>query len=331
MAKRDYYDILGVSRTASQDEIRKAHRKLVRQFHPDVNKNNASATEKFKEVQEAYDVLSDETKRKNFDQFGVAEGPGQIPPGGGDPFEAYRRGQRGRGAGPGARSYTWQGQPGVSVEDLEADGSNGGLGDIFEQIFGGRGAQRPGARNRPAARAPRGNDVEYPIKLTFEQAARGASLNLQVNRDGREQEIKVKVPAGVKDGSRIRMKGQGEQTGGEPGDLFIIPLIQPHAYYRREGLDILLDLPLSMYEAISGIRVEVPTLDGPVTLTVPPGTSSGAKLRIKARGVFRGDEKGDQLVVTRVIVPKGLDDADRKLLEELATKHPVDARADVQW
>ena len=135
----------------------------------------------------------------------------------------------------------------------------------------------------------------------------------------------------MKEGSRVRIKGRGEQTGGPPGDLFIITTVQPHPYFRREGLDVLMDLPISMYEAIDGLKATVPTLDGPVTLTIPPGTSSHAKLRIKGRGIHRGSEKGDQLVVIRIIVPKGLDEEDKKLIEKLAEKHPIQARADVKW
>ncbi len=337
MAKRDYYEILGVPRNAGPDEIKKAHRKLVRQHHPDVNRNNPQAAEKFKEVQEAYDVLSDQTKRRNYDQFGHAGvGAGAAPGAGGDPFEAFRRAQRGSG-GPGGRTRTWQTGPGTTVEDFDFDLGGEGMGDIFEQLFGARGAgagtgRRGGAAGARGRHEPqRGADIEYPVSLTFEQAARGTALPLQINRDGKVETIEIKIPAGVKEGSRVRIKGRGEQTGGPPGDLFIITTVQPHPYFRREGLDVLMDLPISMYEAIDGLKATVPTLDGPVTLTIPPGTSSHAKLRIKGRGIHRGSEKGDQLVVIRIIVPKGLDEEDKKLIEKLAEKHPIQARADVKW
>jgi curved DNA-binding protein len=326
MAKRDYYEILGVPKTASADEIKKAHRKLVRKYHPDVSGNDPAASEKFKEAQEAYDVLSDETKKKNYDQYGNA---------GGDPSEAFRQAQRGAAGGP--RTYTWQGGPGgATVEDFDFDLSGeGGIGSIFEQFFGQRGGNVGGGNRRTAPRGraqpQRGSDVEYPVPLTFEQAARGTTLPLQINRGGQLETIEVKIPAGVKDGSRVRIRGKGEQHGGEPGDLFIITTVQPHPYFRREGLDILLDLPVSLYEALQGTKVTVPTLDGPVTLTIPPGTNSHAKLRIKGRGIRRGSEQGDQFVVTRLVVPKNLDDEDKKLVEKLAGKHPIDARADVKW
>jgi DnaJ-class molecular chaperone len=333
---RDYYEVLGVPRTASADEIKKAHRKLVRKFHPDVNKNNPAATEKFKEAQEAYDVLSDTQKRQNYDQFGHAGvNAGAAPGGGGDPFEAFRRAQTGGRAGRGGGGYSsWQANPNVTVEDFDVGGGN--MADIFEQMFGGRAGAgaRGGGRGRGARQQPtpqRGEDVEHPVTLTFEQAARGSTLPLQINRDGKIETIEIKIPAGVKDGSRIRIRGRGQQSNGEPGDLYIIAGVQPHPYFRREGLDVYLDLPISLYEALRGTKVQVPTLDGPVTLTIPPGTSSGAKLRIKSRGIERGGEKGDQYVQTKVIVPKGLDAEDMTEIDKLEKKHPVDARADVKW
>src|SRR5438270_12790812 len=253
MAKRDYYDVLGVSRTATQDEIRKAHRKLVRRYHPDVNKNDPKFTEKFKEVQEAYDVLSDDTKRKNYDQFGhagVGMGEGGGPGGGGDPFEAFRRAQQQAGRGGGGGSARWQAGPNVSVEDFDLGGEGAGnFQDIFEQFFGGGGggAASAGRRSNRAGSgrrsAPtRGEDIEYPVTLTFAQAARGMTLPLQINRDGKLETIDVKIPAGVKEGSRVRIKGKGQHTNGEPGDLFIVTRVLPHPYFRREGLDIQMDL-----------------------------------------------------------------------------------------
>jgi DnaJ-class molecular chaperone len=336
MAKRDYYEVLGVAKGASADEIKKAHRKLVRQYHPDVNKNNKQAEEKFKEAQEAYDVLSDPQKRANYDQFGHAGvGAGGMP--GGDPYEAFRRSQAGRGGG----RTQWRTDSGATVEDFDpSDFGNGQFADIFEQLFGGRGGgagmgggfggRAGGGRTRARPEPQRGADVEYPVTLTFAQAARGTSLPLQINRGGKMESIEVKIPAGVKDGSRIRLKGQGEQTGGQPGDLFIITAVHPHPYFRRDGLDILIDVPISLWEALLGTKVEVPTLDGPVTLTIPAGTSSHAKLRIKGRGIERGSEKGDQYIVVKVIVPKDLGD-DRATIEELAKKPPINARADIHW
>jgi DnaJ-class molecular chaperone len=332
MAKRDYYEILGVKRSASADDIKKAHRKLVRKYHPDVNKNNKEAEDKFKEVQEAYDVLSDPQKKQNYDQFGHAGvGAGGAPGGGGDPWEAFRRAQQSGRGGAGGR-HQWRPGPGVTVEDFEGGGD---FGDIFEQIFGGRGGGgsfRPGGGTRE--RQPqRGADLEHPVTLTFQQAARGTTLPLQISRDGRIETIDIKIPAGVNEGSKVRIRGKGQDAmGGESGDLYIVTHVQPHPYFRRDGLDILLDVPISVYEALLGTKVEVPTLEGPVTVTVPPGTSSHAKLRIKARGIERGGEKGDQFCIIKIVVPKGgIKDEDKPSIEELQRKYPVDARADVNW
>jgi len=357
MANRDYYEVLGVSRTASAEEIKKAHRKLVRQYHPDVNKNNPAATEKFKEAQEAYDVLSDPSQRATYDQFGHAGvganvGTGGRPgspggPGGpgGDPFDSFRRGRPGRSG-----AYTWQGGPGVTVEEFDpSDFAAGGpFSGVFEQLFGRgmRGEGGPGAgpgggpagatgrggrSGRRSAAPPPGTDVEYPVTLSFQQAARGTTLSLQLDRGSSKETLEVHVPPGVKDGSRVRIRGKGEQTGGTPGDLFIITRVANHPYFSRDGLDVVLELPVSIYEALLGAKVTVPTLDGPVTLTVPPRTSSGSKLRIKGRGIFRGEEKGDELVAIKIIVPRELDEEDRKTIEKLAQKHPINAREDVKW
>jgi DnaJ-class molecular chaperone len=244
----------------------------------------------------------------------------------------FRRAQQGAGAGHGGRTYTWQSGPGgPTVEDFEFDMGNGGVGSIFEQLFGMRGGRRGGGATRGRPEPMRGADVEHPVELTFEQAARGTSLNLQINRDGRLETIEVKVPAGVKDGSRVRIRGKGEQSRAGSGDLFIITQIKPHPYFRREGIDVLLDLPISLYEALNGTKVTVPTLDGPVTLTIPPGTSSHAKLRIKERGVFRGTEKGDQFVVVKIVVPREMDAKDHELIDKLKARHPLNPRADVKW
>ncbi|QOV91126.1 DnaJ C-terminal domain-containing protein [Humisphaera borealis] len=321
MAKRDYYEVLGVSKSATVEEIRRAHRKLVRQHHPDVNKNNKSSEEKFKEVQEAYDVLSDEQKRKEYDQFGHAG------PNGGDPFGGFPR-------NPAGGRGNWN-AGGASVQDFDPkDFSNAGdFGDIFEQFFG-RGAGGGGARTQsrggrarghaePVAPA-RGADIEHAVTLNFDQAARGVNLPLQINRDGRLETIDIKIPAGVKDGSKVRLKGKGQHVhGGEAGDLYIVTSVRPHEQFRRDELDILIDVPVSVYDAMLGTKANVQTLDGPVTITIPPGTSSGAKLRIKGRGVFRGDEKGDQLCVIKIIVPKDLDEEDKEVIRTLQAKRPV--------
>jgi curved DNA-binding protein len=323
MAKRDYYEVLGITKKASADEIKKAHRKLVRQFHPDVNKNNKGAEEKFKEVQEAYDVLSDPTKRANYDQFGHA-GVGTDP---GDPF------RRAQAAGRTGARTQWRAGPNVSVEDFDGNGG-AGFSDIFEQFFGASrgGAGRGRGRQQPAPPPQRGADMEHEVTLTFMQAVRGVTLPLQMDRDGNRETIEIKIPAGVNDGSRIRIKGRGQGALGSAGDLYIITRVLPHDYFRREGLDIFVDLPISVYDALLGAKIDVPTLDGSmVQMTVPPGTNSGAKLRLKSRGIERGEEKGDQFVIIKILVPKGLDADDEESIRKLAAKHPIDTKAAAKW
>lgn len=327
MAKRDYYDILGVSKSASADEIKKAHRKLVRQYHPDVNKNDAKATERFKEVQEAYDVLSDAEKRKQYDQFGHAGPRMGPPPGAGDPFEAFR--QAGGGNGRGWR--TSQGQ-GVSPEDFAGFGAGGGgAGDfssIFEQMFGG-GAQRNsrgGTRRAQPAEQPKGEDLEHSVQLTFEQAALGTTLPLRMQIGDSVETIEVKVPPGIGDGQKFRVKGKGHPGPGGPGDLYITAKVAPHPLYRRDpptGLDVFTDVPVTIYDALLGGKVTVPTLEGEVTLTLPPGTSSGAKLRIKGRGIKRGNDTGDAYAVIKILIPKDLSDDAKALVEKLKAAAPV--------
>ena len=358
MAKRDYYDVLGVGKTADASEIKKAHRKLARKYHPDANKDDPKAVDRFQEVQEAYDVLSDPDKKKRYDQFGhAATGAGAAGGGAGgfDPFEAFRRGQGGQarrgggGGGFGGFGGMGGGAPGgFRVEDLDPedleDLKNGQFGDVFEQLFGNAGPfGRRGPRQRPApgeyadpsgGRGSRPSDlnVEYPVSVDFRDAAFGSTVPIKLSRGGSVESIDVKIPAGVKDGQRVRIKGRGNKsTTGAVGDLILIVSVREHPYFRRDGLDVLLDVPISMYEATLGGKVDVPTLEGRVELTIPAGSSGGQKLRIKGQGMRRGEERGDQYVVLKVVVPKGLDEEDRAALERMRGKHPLDARADVGW
>lgn len=318
MAQRDYYDILGVSKNASADEIKKAHRKLARKYHPDVNRDDPTASEKFQSVQEAYEVLSDSKKRQRYDEFGHAGVEGNSAQQ--DAYEQFRRAQtRGRRGGYGGYGGGYQD---VRPEDF----GSSQFSDVFDQLFGSRGPfGRTGGRGR--TQAPSGSDVEYPAALDFYQAARGTTLPLRINRSGTMETIDVKVPGGVKDGSRVRVRGKGEAGG----DLFIVVSVRPHPYFKRDNLNVLMDLPLSFDEAMLGAKVTVPTLDENVTLTVPPGTSSGTKLRIKDRGAKRGTETGDQLCIVKVIVPKELDDEAKTLVEQLAEKTSVDPRGNAGW
>lgn len=327
MAKqpRDYYEVLGVGRGASTDEIRSAYRKLARKFHPDVNKA-PDAAKKFAEVQEAYDVLSDAEKRKAYDRFGHA-GVGVGPAGAG----AAGWGGVG-GAGPRGRTV-WTSSRGTGAEDLS---------DIFEEIFGHRRAgagpragaspfgfgvgREAGTRTAPAER---GQDREHTITITFMTAALGGTEQLRFTVDGTSSTLNVKIPPGVDSGAKLRIKGKGQPSpfGGPAGDLILTIEVGKHPYFRREGLDLLVDVPITIAEAVLGTTVEVPLLGGAtdaarsITIKVPPGASSGQKLRVRGKGLR--DAKGttgDYFAVILIVAPKAgdLSENGRKMVAELA-------------
>jgi molecular chaperone DnaJ len=343
MAK-SLYESLGVSKNASQDELKKAYRKLVRQYHPDKNPGDAEAEARFKEVQTAYDVLSDPEKRKQYDRFGSANG------------------QPGAG-GPGATTFDF--------EDFD-------LGDIFGGLFGrGRGREQQ-------QRGQRGNDVEVPVTISFDDSLRGVQTTVPVQLElacqtchgtgaapgtapkrcpecegtgvvatsqglfalqqpcprcrgngtivetpcetchgsGRQRRTKrynVRIPAGAKDGTRIRLKGKGEAGyGGAPaGDLYVVTRVEPSKLYERRGDDLVLDVPVTMSEAALGAEVEIPTPDGRISLKIPAGAQDGKTLRVKGRGApkLKGDGRGDLLARVRVVVPSKLTKKEREALE----------------
>jgi DnaJ-class molecular chaperone len=296
----DYYETLGVKRDASEEEIKKAYRKLARQYHPDRNPGDKQAEAKFKDVQNAYDVLSDKTKRAQYDRFGTA-GPG-----------AGFTGARG---GPGGFSFNFgEGGPGgfqqVNPEDLaeilQGIGGMGGLGDIL-----GRQA-RGGRRTRPRPV----EEVEAEVSIPFLTAASGGSVGLHVG----DRELDVKIPAGIEDGQVLRLQGQA--PGG--GNLRLKVRVEPHPYFRREGNNIILEAPLTLSEAVLGTKIDVPTLDGTrLTVKVPPGTSSGSRLRLRGRGI----KGGDQYIEIKIAVPHSTDERSRQLIEEFAKLNPQDPRA----
>ena len=292
---RDPYDILGVPRSATPEQIREAHRKLAKKFHPDLNKT-AEAGAKFKEIQEAYDLLSDAQKRKQFDQFGHA-GPSM-------------------GGAPG--------------------GAQGGWGNVdastFEEIFGdfmGGGARRAGGR-RGGARA--GEDLESRITVDFMTAALGGVRNVSLESSGQPINLDVRIPPGIESGGDLRLRGKGgEGMGGGPaGDLVLHISVAPHPWFRREGLDVILEVPISIAECALGTSVEVPLLEGTATLRVPAGTASGKRLRLKGKGVAAKGDTGDLYAVIRVEAPKALNDEDRAALERMKATEP-DPRADAPW
>jgi DnaJ-class molecular chaperone len=303
---RDFYEVLGVSRKATADEIKSAYRKLARQYHPDRNPGDKQAEARFKEVQEAYDVLSEPAKRSQYDRFGTAG-----PDGG---FAGGRRG------GPRTQTFHWGTGEEVDPNEIFSQifgrggggGGGGGFGD-FEEVL--RGA-RSGRGRRPAEP----QEVESEISIPFLIAARGGTVPLQVD----DKQIDVKVPAGVEDGQTIRL--QGAAPGG--ANLRLKLHVEPHPYFRREGKDIILDVPLSLPEATLGAQVDVPTLDGTrLTVKIPPGTSSGSRLRLRGKGIAGGD----QYIEAKVMVPPVKDDRGKELVEELAKLHPQNPRSGLNW
>lgn len=313
MPATDHYKTLGVSREASADEIRKAYKKLARKHHPDVSKEK-DASEQFKQVQEAYDVLGDAEKRRQYDQFGAAFNRAGGP-----------RGQTRTWGGPGG-GWTGPAGGGGPVDFGEVFGGQVDLGDLLGGMFGGgAGATRQGRRAR------KGPDLQTEVEIPFQTAVEGGDCPLQLDREGRREKLTIKVPAGVDSGSVIRLAGQGQPgAGGPAGDLLVTIRVAPHPYFRREGNNLLLDLPLTITEATLGAKVEVPTLsEGKVMLTVPAGTSSGAKLRLRGKGVVGRETKqrGDQLVVIKIVVPAKPSARARQLLDELAEAAPQTPRA----
>lgn len=306
MSKRDYYEVLGLSRGANETEIKKAYRRLAKQFHPDQNKQSKDAEARFKEVQEAYDVLSDVDKRARYDQFGHA---------GVDPR-----------TGGGSVWSTTDGEP-VDLSDFadifnfagRSGGARGsGVGSIFEQMFSGHGGGSPFEE----AASSGGRDLEHTVTLSFDQALRGTTLQLELSAGRRSETIEVRVPAGVRPGQRIRVRGKGQPGSSRraAGDLFVRCEVSPHPYYRREGDDVYLELPVTIVEAALGAKVDLPTPEGPRTVTIPAGTSSGAKLRLTGLGMPnpKGAGRGDFYAVVKIVAPASLTPLQRESLQALA-------------
>jgi len=309
--KKDLYEVLGVARDADRDTIRKAYRKLARQNHPDLNPGDAAAEERFKEISKAWEVLQDEDRRKAYDEFGeISLEAGFDPEKAREAREAFgqRFGFEGGGFGRGPDGGGYQ----------RHDFDFGDLDDILGGMFG-RSAEGRGVRLR-------GQDVEATLELEFEEAVRGGERRLTLSRptpDGgmAPETITVRIPPGVDTGGRLRIAGKGAPGigGGPPGDLFVKLRVRPHRVFRRDGKDLELELPISVREAIEGARVDVPTLDGRVTLTIPPGTDSGRRLRLRGKGVpdAGGGKAGDLYVRVEIRVPRALDDKARAALEAL--------------
>ncbi|MCA9291447.1 MAG: DnaJ domain-containing protein [Phycisphaerales bacterium] len=282
----DYYKVLGVERSATADEIRRAYRSLARRYHPDVNKSDDAAT-KFAEVTEAYEVLSDADKRKQYDQFG-------------------------RTAGVGAQRAAWSGGgPTVDVGDFAS---------VFNDFFGGGSPFDAGPRGATSPRAQRGRDEQRTLQITFMTAAVGGTETVRL-ADG--ETVELRVPPGTADGDKLRLKGRGGSgsAGGPRGDLIVTVAVGGHPHFRREGLDLLIDVPISIVEAAIGTTVTVPLLKGSVEMRIPPGSSSGRKLRVRGKGLAgRGGQVGDFYAVVQIEAPATLNARAKDLLGELSTE-----------
>lgn len=387
MANKDYYNILGIKKDAKADEIKKSYRRLARKYHPDVNPNDKAAEEKFKEVQEAYDVLSDEKKRKVFDRFGYYADNLDVN----SPYGAsYGTGASG-GASGGASNFDFSGfnfEPGGS-------GSGSSFRDIFSDLFGGGGAKSQQREAEPPRPLPKkGADIEMPLALSFEESFTGLMTNITVNRSeqcsrcqgagdtggpvvvcptckgtgqvtrtgGRLQfsqacpdcegtgrrrqpcsqcngkgvtpkteQVKIRIPAGVDTGSRVRIpkKGQGGRLGAEAGDLFIITNVGKHRFFTRKGDNIYVTVPITVSEAALGAKIEVPTVEGKAQLKIPAGTESGQKFRLRERGfpsLRNPNLRGDQFIEVQISLPRVISEETKEILRQFEKANPENPR-----
>lgn len=365
MNKRDYYEILGVRRGASDKEIKQAYRRLARKHHPDVNPNNKAAEAKFKEITEAHEVLSDPAKRQQYDQFGR------------QPFGVGHEADQRPGAGPGGFDF--------SQSNL---GGSGGIEDLFSGLFSRRGQE-------PQTGPSKGEDLHYAIDLDFKDAVRGLSTEISLQRRApcpsclgtgagtggqfstcpacggsgqvrgklglfgghqacsrcrgtgklpsslcsschgegmvlKAERIAVKIPPGVENGSNVRVQGKGHAgwVSGPPGDLYIATRVRPHPFFERKGDNIYCEVPITVTEAALGAKIEVPTVDGKASMRIPPETSSGQVFRLRGMGVphLKGSGRGDQFVTVKIVLPQNLDTQSQELFRELGRLHPEDPR-----
>ncbi len=315
VAYKDYYKLLGVDRGAAAADISKAYKKLARKYHPDLNPGDKQAEEKFKDINEAYEVLKDPEKRKLYDQLGPN----------------WQHGQQ------------FQGEPGFENVHFTFNGKNfdgSGFSDFFETLFGGGGrfggfgAQggRGGATFGPdpfggfSKRPRRGRDVEAELPLSLEDVQRGGRRPVTLQTAQGPKTLEVNVPSGIREGAKLRLAGQGDpMPGGTPGDLFLRVRYLPHAVFRVDGDDVLCDVPLTPWEAALGAKVEVPTLEGAVEMHIPAGSSSGRKFRLRGKGLGASGKRGDLLARVMVRVPAQLTDAERELWNRLAEISPFRA------
>jgi curved DNA-binding protein len=329
MAERDLYAELGLKKGASKEEIKKAYRKLARELHPDRNPNNAKAEERFKRVAFANDVLSDERKRVLYDEFG------EVGLREGFDADAARAMRRPRGPGMG-------GAGGFGFEEMFAGANRGrraGFGGTLEDLFGGGidelfgrggGGGAAGFGGRSTTGMPKAPDSESEIEVSFDEAFRGAEKELTISEGSQQRTIRVRIPAGVDNGGKVRLRGQGSQAGGAAaGDLVLVVRVSEHKLFRREGQDLHLDVPVTIGEAWKGAAVKVPTPDGEVSLKVPARVQSGGKLRLKGKGMpSRDGSRGDLIAHVQIRMPDGHDhERISAAIAELETQYQADVRA----
>ena len=301
MAGKDYYDILGVNKKATDEEIKRAYRKMAMKYHPDRNPNKKEVEERFKEINEAYAVLSDQEKRKQYDTFG-AEGFRQRFTQE-DIFRGFDFDEilSGLFGGRGRREFRFGGRGGFD----------------FGDFFSGQGGYQESARM-----PQKGEDIIYELSISLEEAASGGERRVSYRKDGKIEEVSVKIPKGIPTGKKLRLAGKGMpgRNGGPPGDLYLQISVRDHPIFTREGDDLVVEKEVSFSEAVLGTTVEVPTLEGKKRVKVPPGTQSHTKMRLKGLGLsrFQKEGKGDELVKVIVLVPKRVSEKSKKLIEELA-------------
>lgn len=307
MSQRDYYEVLGLSRSASADEIKRAYRKLAKQHHPDANPDDPSAQKKFAEITEAYEVLSDEEKRQKYDQFG--HNWSRVGGGGGDPFGGF-------GGGGGGASF--------DLNDILGGMFGGGGGGGGNPFGGGHAGRRP--------RAQQGQNVDVEIRVPFQVGIEGGEHELTLQTGGKVEKLTVRIPAGIADGGKVRLAGQGHpgMGGGAAGNVIVTVRIAGHPWFWRDGNNVMVEVPITPSEAALGAKVDVPTLsEGTVVMSIPAGTSSGAKLRLRGKGARdpKTGNRGDQLARLKIVSPKELTPEAEELFRKLQDAAPQTPRA----
>ena len=327
---RDPYEVLGVARSASAAEVKSAFRKLAKKLHPDANKADPKAASRFAEINAAYEILGDKDKRKAFDGGEIdAEGKPRA-----QGFEGFGpRANAGAGGGFGREgafeTFTW-GPEGIRRAGARGGGQGfgGGFEDILKDVLGGRGRPGGGAQfEQEDFGAPPSRDISAALTITLPEAAKGVQKRVQLPTG---KEVEVKIPAGLAEGQQIRLKGQGlPGAGGRSGDLLIAVSVAPHPLFHRDGADLRLDLPVTLYEAVLGAKVRVPTLDGAVELAIPAGTNTGRTFRLKGKGFPAKDRKGDLLATVRIVLPEARDPELEELMRKWRDAKPYDPRKDM--